>query len=175
MIGGGWGSALIVFAGIVLLCVEMFVLPGFGIAGILGLLALGAGLALAWMGPVPGAGEAALALYAVISALAVLGVGAWAVFASRRGRYRALFGTSLDREDGYLSSLPRPELEGALGVAVTDLRPSGTAEVAGERLDVVTSGEWISAGTRVRLVHADGYRHVVEPAAELLGGSELGE
>lgn len=157
----GWAPVLVLFAGLVLLCVELFVLPGFGVAGILGLLALIAGVAWTLLGPAPGVGDLALASAAVISAATLLGVGMWAVLSSRRGGYTALFGGSLDRERGYLSAPPRPELEGMDGVALTDLRPSGTAEVAGERLDVVADGSWVSAGTRVRVVSSEGYRHVV--------------
>jgi membrane-bound serine protease (ClpP class) len=161
----GWEPLLILMAGIVLLLVELFVLPGFGVAGILGLLAMIAGVVIVLGGPTPGPGDAALATFAVISALTLLGVATWAIAASRRGGYKALFGGTLDREGGYLAAVPRPELEGLQGVAVTDLRPAGTAEVAGERLDVVSDGGWIDAGTPVRVLHAEGYRHVVQPLA----------
>jgi membrane-bound serine protease (ClpP class) len=161
----GWEPLLILMAGIVLLLVEMFVLPGFGVAGILGLLAMIAGVMIVLGGPTPGPGDAALATFAVISALTLLGVATWAIVASRRGGYKALFGGTLDREGGYLAAVPRPELEGLQGVALTDLRPAGTAEVAGERLDVVSDGGWIDAGTPVRVLRAEGYRHVVQPLA----------
>ena len=161
----GWEPLLILMAGIVLLLVEMFVLPGFGVAGILGLLAMIAGVVIVLGGPTPGPGDAALATFAVVSALTLLGVATWAVVASRRGGYKALFGGTLDREGGYLAAVPRPELEGLQGVALTDLRPAGTAEVAGERLDVVSDGGWIDAGTPVRVLRAEGYRHVVQPVA----------
>lgn len=161
----GWEPLLILMAGIVLLLVELFVLPGFGVAGILGLLAMIAGVMIVLGGPTPGPGDAALATFAVISALTLLGVATWAIVASRRGGYKALFGGTLDREGGYLAAVPRPELEGLQGVALTDLRPAGTAEVAGERLDVVSDGGWIDAGTPVRVLRAEGYRHVVQPLA----------
>jgi membrane-bound serine protease (ClpP class) len=161
----GWEPLLILMAGIVLLLVELFVLPGFGVAGILGLLAMIAGVVIVLGGPTPGPGDAALATFAVISALTLLGVASWAIVASRRGGYKALFGGTLDREGGYLAAVPRPELEGLQGVALTDLRPAGTAEIAGERLDVVSDGGWIDAGTPVRVLRAEGYRHVVQPLA----------
>ena len=72
-----------------------------------------------------------------------------------------LLGGMLRRDEGYIAALPRPELEGIDGVALTDLRPAGTAEVAGERLDVVSEAGWITAGTPVRVLSAEGYRHVV--------------
>ncbi|HSB54270.1 MAG TPA: NfeD family protein, partial [Gemmatimonadales bacterium] len=65
--------------------------------------------------------------------------------------------------EGYVSALPRGDLIGKAGVAATDLRPAGTAVVDGERIDVVTEGDYISSGARVEVVRAEGYRHVVRP------------
>lgn len=165
----GWAPILVLLAGLVLFCVELFVLPGFGVAGILGLLAVIAGVFLTLAGPPPGMAEISIAAFSVLSALTLLGVGMWAVLASRQGRYNALFGGSLDSERGYISAPPRPELEGAEGVALTDLRPAGAARIAGERLDVVSAAGWITAGTPLRVERSDGYRTVVRPLA-LPGG-----
>lgn len=48
------------------------------------------------------------------------------------------------------------------GEAVTDLRPSGTAMIEGKRLDVVTDGEYVDAGTRIRVTGVSGNRIVVD-------------
>jgi membrane-bound ClpP family serine protease len=48
------------------------------------------------------------------------------------------------------------------GVAVTDLRPSGTALIDEKRLDVVTNGDYVDAGTRIRVTGVTGNRIVVE-------------
>jgi membrane-bound serine protease (ClpP class) len=69
--------------------------------------------------------------------------------------------TSSKVGEGFISAPPRPELVGTAGVATTDLRPSGTATFDGERMDVVTEGEFVKAGTAVTIVRSDGYRHVV--------------
>jgi membrane-bound serine protease (ClpP class) len=68
-----------------------------------------------------------------------------------------------DRDTGYESAPHRGELVGKTGTAITDLRPAGTALFDEERVDVVSESEWIQAGTRVRIVSAEGYRHVVRP------------
>jgi membrane-bound serine protease (ClpP class) len=44
---------------------------------------------------------------------------------------------------------------------MTDLRPSGTAQIGPERVDVVTEGEYVAQGRAVRVVRSEGYRHVV--------------
>jgi membrane-bound serine protease (ClpP class) len=68
---------------------------------------------------------------------------------------------SVDRAGGFLSAPERHDLVGQDGVATTDLRPSGTATFGEERVDVVADGEYIPAGTRIRVVRAEGYRQVV--------------
>jgi membrane-bound serine protease (ClpP class) len=47
------------------------------------------------------------------------------------------------------------------GTALTDLRPSGTARIGDERVDVVTEGEYVPQGSRVQVLRSEGYRHVV--------------
>jgi membrane-bound serine protease (ClpP class) len=53
---------------------------------------------------------------------------------------------------------------GAGNVALTDLRPSGIARIDGERVDVVTAGEHITAGESIVVVRDEGYRRVVQRA-----------
>lgn len=54
---------------------------------------------------------------------------------------------------------------GAIGTAQTYLRPSGTAQFGEELVDVVTQGEFIQAGSSVRVIEIEGVRVVVENAA----------
>jgi membrane-bound serine protease (ClpP class) len=71
--------------------------------------------------------------------------------------------TATDRDTGYIASAAREDLVGGEGVAATDLHPSGTAIIGGERLDVVSEAGFIDKGERIRVVRSEGYRHVVEP------------
>jgi membrane-bound serine protease (ClpP class) len=54
------------------------------------------------------------------------------------------------------------EFEGREGVAVTDLRPAGNALIDGRKVDVVTGGDLIARGRRVRVVRVEGNRVVVK-------------
>lgn len=54
-----------------------------------------------------------------------------------------------------------PELKGTEGTAFTSLRPSGTALIQGKRYDVVTEGDWIEVGTKLKVVEIEGSRIVV--------------
>lgn len=85
----------------------------------------------------------------------------------RSGRFGGsgiLLEDATHRETGYISAASRADLIGAQGVTLTAVRPSGTARFGEERVDVVSDSSWIEAGTPVRIVRAEGYRHVVEPA-----------
>ena len=48
-----------------------------------------------------------------------------------------------------------------------ELRPVGVAEIAGERLDVTTEGEWLPAGTPISVIKAEPMRLVVRRVAQL--------
>lgn len=52
-------------------------------------------------------------------------------------------------------------LIGATGVALTMLRPAGTARIDGRRVDVATAGEFLEEGTELIVSAADGLRVVV--------------
>lgn len=58
------------------------------------------------------------------------------------------------------------DLVGREGQAITLLRPSGTAVIAGQHMSVVTHGEAMPPGTRVRVILVQGNRIVVEAIKE---------
>jgi membrane-bound serine protease (ClpP class) len=160
---------VIVFGiGLVLVGVEVFVIPGFGLFGILGGLAILGGLYMSLLGSLPTMPDFTRAGMVMTTTVLILLVSAWVLIRSLPGRSRpAKSGIFLlsrtDRDTGYESAPHRGELVGKTGTAITDLRPAGTALFDEERVDVVSESEWIQAGTRVRIVSAEGYRHVVRP------------
>lgn len=162
----GWEAVILLAVGLILLGVEGFVLPGFGVAGVLGLLAIVASLLYSVFVTLPTGGDLLLAVNVIIAATVVLGVVGWQVFRSLpRGRDegRGLLRTRADRDAGYISAPPRAELVGREGIAATDLRPAGTGVFGDDRLDVVSDGPFVAAGTPIRIVRSEGYRHVVHP------------
>jgi membrane-bound serine protease (ClpP class) len=161
----GWEEVLLVGAGLLLLALEVFVLPGFGLAGALGLAALVAGLGLSIMGAgatwpviVAAMGRVVLSLLLAIAAsLAMLRLLPRLPF----GR-RLVLETGLPVDAGYASA---PESDrrwlGKSGTAVSPLRPAGIAHLDGERVDVVSDGEFIEAGDPIHVVRVDGNRIVI--------------
>lgn len=68
---------------------------------------------------------------------------------------------STNTESGYVSSRSRLELIGKTGVALTSMRPSGTALIEDERIDVVTEGTFIAKDQKVKVIKVEGSRVVV--------------
>jgi len=165
----GLEEVILLGLGVVAVGVEVFLLPGFGVAGVLGALLIGSAIVLAMLGNFPTGGD-------VFQALAVLGASVvitlaiaytWLRHLPSSGRFSGLIHqASSQSAEGYISALPRGDLIGKAGVAVTDLRPAGSATVNGERIDVVTEGEYVGSGARVVVVRAEGYRHVVRQAQD---------
>ena len=164
----GWEELLLLGLGIIALGLEVFVLPGFGVAGVLGLLAIGGAVILSLVGNAPNAADfiqagAILAGSLVITAAVFV---AWLRHLPHSGRFGGLLlKSSTNVAEGYISGTPRSDLVGMEGHALTDLRPAGTAVVNQERLDVVTEGTFVKAGSPVVVIRSDGYRHVVREQA----------
>jgi membrane-bound serine protease (ClpP class) len=160
----GWEEVLLLGLGLIALGLEVFVLPGFGVAGILGIILISASMLLALVGSAPTMADFVQAGAILVASLIVTGavVIGWVRHLPNSERWSGLFlKASTNTGEGFISALPRPELVGTGGVTVTDLRPSGTATFNGERMDVVTEGEFVKAGTAVTIIRSDGYRHVV--------------
>lgn len=160
----GWEEVLLLGLGLMALAVEVFVIPGFGVAGIVGILAIVASMVLAMMGGYPTAGDVAQALAVLGASLFITAavVYAWLRHLPNSGRFSGLLLKGAGhREAGFTTAPSRPELVGRDGTALTDLRPSGTARIGEERVDVITEGEYVAQGSRIQVVRSDGYRHVV--------------
>jgi membrane-bound serine protease (ClpP class) len=162
----GWEVIILLAIGVMLLLVEALILPGFGVAGVLGAAAVGVSIFLSLIGKMPTMFDMMIAMQVIGTAVIIVGVTSWQLLKRLPQDRRAqglLHQTSMRRELGYSSAALREDLIGLEGVTLTDLRPAGTARFGEERVDVVSSGSWVQAGTPVRVVRSEGYRHIVEP------------
>ena len=162
----GAEDVILVGVGVVLVLVEILVIPGFGIFGIAGIVALLGGLLMAQVGSLPSRGDLVQAGTVLLASMVLVTMTAWSFLRSLPGSWRlrrsgVFLGESTDRDEGYTSADVRSELVGTEGVAITALRPAGVGLFGDERLDVVSESEWIEEGTRIRIRSAEGYRHVV--------------
>ena len=148
----------------------MAVHPKIGVFGAaLGIVVCG-GVGLFLVGRLTSAAPLVSMLIGVAGGLGVLSLIGVAVFRSLPVG-RRLDGLLLDDTqpswDGYISAAPRSELVGRTGTAATELRPSGVADIDGERVDVTTDGEWLPVGTVIKVVKAEAMRVVVRRAPQV--------
>ncbi|RMH42716.1 MAG: hypothetical protein D6689_07370 [Deltaproteobacteria bacterium] len=143
--------------GLALLAIEVFVIPGFGVVGVLGAAAMIGSVWFAYHELSP-----ASAAVAVVAGACAGGVLLWLFPRTSAGRAMVL-------ESATTGRAARPtlaRLTGREGVAVSDLRPSGTAEIDGAPVDVITDGQYVERGTKIRVARVEGARVVVEPLAQ---------
>ncbi len=148
-----------IVVGLILLIVEVF-LPGFGVAGISGIVLLLVSAVLLWIkaGPL-----AALGLVVFIVALIAITLSI-ALKSAATGKLSksAIILTAANRpEDGYVATEDMTVFIGREGTARTVLRPSGIADFDGVRLNVVSDGQYIKQGATVRIDRVEGGRIVV--------------
>lgn len=153
-------SLILLIFGLLMLVIEMFH-PGFGVAGLLGLLSLLAAAILQF-----GWGNPRVALYIVaITLLVVILAILWFIRSMQRGKLSKSFLVLHEQSDG--ASVPdvvaaRQQFVGKSGVTLSALRPSGIADIDGQRVDVIATGAFMQKGTRVRVVKAEGMHILVQ-------------
>jgi membrane-bound serine protease (ClpP class) len=138
--------------GMVLLFLEVAIIPGFGVAGVSAILCLAGGAAVAWLQYGAGWGMGSLILSGGLS----LGLVTLAP-RTRAGKGLVLQEAITSHAGGEREAL----LAGRVGLTLTPLRPSGAVDIEGRRVDVVTDGQFIDAGERVKVVSVEGTRVVV--------------
>lgn len=161
----GLEEVLLLGAGLVALGIEVFVVPGFGIAGVVSIVCIGAAVFLALLGSLPTWTDVARAAGVLATSIGIIGATIYVVVRNlpTSDRWRGIFlRTATSSAEGYVSGTARDDLLGRIGTALTDLHPGGTVQLDGERLDVVTVGDYVQRGAQVRVVRAEGYRLVVE-------------
>ena len=170
-LAASWEIALFV-VGVGLLMVEIFVTPGFGVFGISGLIATIAALLIALIPNVglsfPSDGEIARASATLAATMVLLVIFGFSLakYLPRSERFSHLvLSGDLAAATGHTSAATDSNLVGMQGVAITSLRPSGTAEVGGRRIDVVAPGQFVESGAAVEVTRARGAVVEVRPLA----------
>lgn len=154
----GWEALLIFLIGFLALLVEILLIPGFGLVGLAGIGCMLFSLYLALHAPV--AVVAALA-FAILVAAVVL-YWAWRRMEEKRLLNQLILTDNQANQAGYVAPDPAwQKLIGKKGLALTPLRPAGKVEIEGQVVDVVTAGEYLPGGTRVKVVKVEGQRIVV--------------
>lgn len=163
-LAANWEIAVL-FLGVALIALEVFVIPGFGIAGVAGIVCVVGALIFVMLANdnfnfdyVPSAEitQAALVVVmAMFSSIVLLFVLGYRITESKMFERVALV-TEQKKSDGYIATFYKEDLVGKDGIAVTILRPSGRIEIEDEIYDAYTRGEYIEKGTKVKVVSQEG-------------------
>jgi len=159
---------IVVFVlGVILLLIEIFVIPGFGIFGAVGIILMISSLFLGLISDFPLVDWEMIQMATIQLAgafiLAIIVVFGLLKFLPKSQLWNTLvLNRNIDTQSGYTADEKLKELLGKSGKALTDLRPSGTALIDKKRVDVVTNGEYITKGTKVIVIEEEGSKIVVE-------------
>lgn len=143
---------ILIILGLLLFAIELLIVPGFSVPGI-------AGIAMIMYGIYKSAvlyGFAGATITVASSVVLTLLLVRVAL------RSRTLKAVSLEYTHSGTSAIDDySSLMGKTGITLSDLRPSGVAEIEDKRRDVVTDGEFITSGSEIIVSEIDGTRIVV--------------
>lgn len=153
---------LLFIVGLVLIAVELFVIPGFGVAGISGITLLIGGLVLSLIGNVgfdftwvdPDDIVRSFFVVIIASTVSIAGSIFLAVRLLKSNAFsRVVLQSAMSVEEGYVSSdNSGHQLVGKEGTAHTVLRPGGKVEVEGKLFDAASESGYIEQGSRVVVI-----------------------
>jgi membrane-bound serine protease (ClpP class) len=156
---------IVFFVGLVLLAVEMFVLPGFGVAGVAGLVCIFGSLILImvdndWFD------FSRIPAYSLRDSLTAVGIGMMgailtiifggAKFVNSERFKKLTLQHKLDKDQGYTSNFLEKPMIGRTGQAYTVLRPSGKVIIEDTIYDAFTRGDYIDKGSTIVVVDQEG-------------------
>jgi membrane-bound serine protease (ClpP class) len=135
-----------------LFIIELFT-PTFGVVGISGVGMLVYACILAWLKLSP-AWSLVISGVSVVTLVAII-----KIFPHTSIAKRLRLEMRVDRKSGFeVGGKEFNALTGKSGIALSSLRPAGTALIEGERIDVLTEGEYIEKDTRIRVERVEGNR-----------------
>lgn len=165
---------LMFIIGLILIAVEIFAIPGFGVTGVLGIMLMVAGLTLSMVDHIgPGIFDYDLsklvrALFVVIIAVFISITGS--IYISKQLFTTTTFGhlalsKTQDAEKGYTSATDTyKKVMGKTGIAKTILRPAGKVDIEGDVFDAVALTSYIEKGETVKVVDYQNAQLVVKKA-----------
>jgi len=175
-----WWEIAVFAIGMGLMMMEIFVIPGFGVAGISGVLLMIFAIGAMMVGnppeelPIP-ASPLDWTLFEQNLQGLMAGFIGFCIFAYFIGKYfprlpltsRLVLTMHKDpvsvRAGGIAAPAPEPQVTvGEEGVSASELRPSGIARFGKNRLNVVTRGELIETGRKIKIVVIEGNSIVVK-------------
>ena len=151
--------------GIILLAVEFFIIPGFGVFGVAGIVLTLGGLVLGMLPNqafdfelVPASQLFGALLTVILSSLAAVGMVFWLTpKVNEWGAFKHLtLASTQESSQGYTSRIYAESLLGKTGKVHSRLRPSGRVEIAGEIYDAYSRGEFLEQGEAIEVISTEG-------------------
>jgi membrane-bound serine protease (ClpP class) len=158
---------ILFIVGLILLAIEIFVIPGFGFTGIAGIILVLLSLFLSLVGGMPYYDFSFISL-AIVQLTVALLVALILVFilAKFLPKSKTFHKLVLDVEEsakkGFTTFPNLNQLIGKEGIALTTLRPSGTAEIEGQRVDVITDSQYVEKDSKIKVIKVEGIKVVVK-------------
>jgi membrane-bound serine protease (ClpP class) len=159
---------ILFFTGIVFIIVEIFILPGFGIPGIIGITLLVFSLGASLVGnvgldfPALEYMNRAIWTMAITLILGILMIFSLSKYLPQNRMFsKLILVDSTSKDEGYTSARSQDSLTGKEGVTLTPLRPSGIALIDENRVDVVSQGDFVENGARIKVVNTSSSRVMV--------------
>ena len=153
------------FIGVILIIAEIFVIPGFGVAGVLGITLTVVSLILIMLNNdffnfefVP-LGDivvaSAVAFGGLAGGMAVLFFGGARLVQSKAFQRMALI-DSQESSKGYTVNMLTKSMNGKTGTAYTVLRPSGKVMIDDQLFDAFTRGDYVEKGDAIIVIESEG-------------------
>ncbi len=158
---------ILFITGLILLILEIFVIPGFGVAGILGIVMMIGSIFFSLIGDFPTIApdeisnaiiQLAISLVASIIILFVI----WKFLPNTPIWGGLILSSSETIKEGFASNPDLSFLKGKKGIAVTPLRPAGIALIDDKRYDVMTEGEFIEKEAEIEVTDVIGSKIIVK-------------
>lgn len=161
-----WGAIIvtILILGFIFLLIEMTIIPGFGVAGIIGVILLGVGVTISYIKL-----SAEMAIFTTVaSGLGLLLIVLWLIYVFPKTKVGKSFilEAASTKEEGYVAVDNKTRYLGVEGVTSTMLRPSGFIIANDERLDVTSECSFIEKGVKVKVSRVTDGRLIVRPIEE---------
>lgn len=157
----GWEEIALLSIGIILIALEAFVIPGFGITGISGIACIMIGLTLSLLGKHPTSRQIWQALSQVAIAISISIV---IIIVSLKSLSQTAMAKKfvLQKVTNKSPDLPGVSV-GLVGIAQSNLRPAGIGEFNNQRLNIVSEGDYIPAHTKIIISYISGNKILVKP------------
>jgi membrane-bound serine protease (ClpP class) len=162
---------LLFLLGLILLVVEIFIIPGFGVTGISGITLILVSIFLALLGSDPFLDMKSVSMAIIqltVSLVAALtGIFLLAKFLPKSTAFsRLVLAETQNADKGFVSFPSDTNLIGKTGIAYTTLRPGGTALIDDKKVDVVADSEYIERDKKIKVIRVEGIKVVVTAVKE---------